>query len=122
MERGARNDPHPEFGQTALQAAVALGHANCVAVILETAAPSQSDVVIVNHEDFNKEAPIHVSSRCGNFPILEILVEHGANMYLEDKNGRTCLHCACMGGHKQCLSYLLDAGGDSMLEVRGEEA
>ncbi|GMI02336.1 hypothetical protein TrVE_jg14155 [Triparma verrucosa] len=118
LERGARNDPHPEFGQTALQSAVSAGHANCVKVILETAAPSQSDLVIVNHEDFNKEAPIHVASRCGNFPVLELLVEHGANMYLVDKNGRTCLHCACMGGHKQCLSYLLDAGGDAILEER----
>ncbi|GMI07927.1 hypothetical protein TrLO_g11614 [Triparma laevis f. longispina] len=118
LERGARNDPHPEFGQTALQSAVSAGHANCVKVILETAAPSHSDLVIVNHEDFNKEAPIHVASRCGNFPVLELLVEHGANMYLVDKNGRTCLHCACMGGHKQCLSYLLDAGGDAILEER----
>jgi ankyrin repeat protein len=30
LERGARNDPHPDFGQTALQAAVSSGHANCV--------------------------------------------------------------------------------------------
>ena len=87
-------------------------------IILETAAPSRSDEVIVNHEDANKEAPIHVSSRCGNLPVLELLIEHGANLHLVDSQGRTCLHCACLNGHRNCLGYILDAGGDLLLEER----
>jgi len=113
---GGKNDPHPDFGQTALQAAVSAGHANCVKLILDTAAPSESDAIIVNHEDANKEAPIHVASRCGNSAVLELLVIHGANLHLVDFQGRTAVHCAAMGGHKQCLVFLLDAGGDELIE------
>ena len=69
---GAKNDPHPHFGQTALQAAVSAGHASCVQCILEAAAPSGSDSVIANHEDPNGEAPIHVAARCGNEEILTV--------------------------------------------------
>ena len=43
LRAGARNDPHPAFGQTALQAAVAGGHAECVKRILDEAALSQAD-------------------------------------------------------------------------------
>jgi hypothetical protein len=75
-------------------------------------------VVIVNHEDSNREAPIHVASRTGNLNILRTLVSHGANMHLVDSAGRSCLHCAAMGGHTPCLAYLLDAGGDALIEER----
>ena len=54
LRLGARNDPHPSFGQTALQAAVAGGHGGA-RLILEEAAPSMADRVIVNHVDPNKQ-------------------------------------------------------------------
>ena len=76
LDKGAKNDPHPTYGQTALQVAVSAGNVDCVRLILETAAPSGSDSIIVNHEDSNKEAPLHVSSRCGSQDILQLLVKH----------------------------------------------
>ena len=39
MARNARNDPHPHFGQTALQAAVESRQSECAKCILEAAAP-----------------------------------------------------------------------------------
>ena len=114
----ARNDPHPQFGQTALQAAVSGGNINCVQLILEAAAPSGSDKIIVNHEDENKEAPIHVTARSGDFAILELIVFYGADIGLVDGQSRTCLHCAVLGGSKRCLAYLLDIGGDNLVEER----
>lgn len=62
LSLGAKNDPHPSFGQTALQAAVSGGHLKCVGLILKEAAPSMADKVIVNHVDPNKQAPLHVSA------------------------------------------------------------
>ena len=120
LKHGAKNDPHPDFGQTALQVAVLTGHADCTRLILETAAPSQSDIIISNHADGNGEAPIHVASRCGNLGILELLVLHGANIRLLDSAGRTSLHCAAQGTHPDCLRYLLDVGGDSLVEERDD--
>mmetsp|Transcript_53338 Transcript_53338/g.79704 ORF Transcript_53338/g.79704 Transcript_53338/m.79704 type:complete len:1448 (-) Transcript_53338:1919-6262(-) len=121
LARGAKNDPHPSFGQTALQTAVSAGHVNCVQMILETAAPSGSDAIIVNHEDPNGEAPIHVASRCGCLSVLELLVTHGANVSLVDHRGWTALHCAAGGGHDECLGYLLGAaGGDALVEQQDD--
>jgi len=114
----AKNDPHPNYGQTALQAAVSCGQTLCVRLLLQTAAPSKSDEIIVNHEDSNKEAPLHVACRCGNFDILELLLMHGAHLHSVDAEARTCLHCAAQGGHSLCLAYLLDVGGDALVEER----
>lgn len=121
LKFNAKNDPHPEFGQTALQVAVASGHASCVRLILETAAESGANLIIVNHEDYNKEAPIHVASRCGNVEILELLIDHGANMTLVDAKGRTCLHCTTQSGYHSCLDFLLSTGCNMMLEERDDQ-
>ncbi|MFN3504088.1 MAG: ankyrin repeat domain-containing protein, partial [Allorhizobium sp.] len=43
LSRGASCDPHPSFGQTALHAAVACGHAECAGLLLATAALSGAD-------------------------------------------------------------------------------
>ena len=120
LQFDAKNDPHPHFGQTALQVAVASGYTDCVRRILETAAISSADKVIVNHEDYGKEAPLHVASRCGSIDVLKILLYHGANTNSVDARGRTCLHCTAQYGHKNCLAFLLDTGCQSILEQRDD--
>jgi ankyrin repeat protein len=121
LQFDAKNDPHPQFGQTALQVAVASGHVDCARFILNTASQSGADRTIVNHEDFNKEAPIHVASRCGNIDVLELLIDHGANLTLVDAKGRSCLHCATQSGYHACLNFLLQIGCSSMLEQRDDQ-
>ena len=122
LKRGAHNDPHPSYGQTALQAAVSSGHASCVKLLLETAAVSGADSIIANHEVIGakdptrREAPIHTAARVGNLEIVELLVLHGANLGLVDSSGRTSLHCAAAAGHSAILKLLLDFGGDVFIE------
>ena len=87
-------------------------------MILEEASKSNADAIIVNHEDSNNEAPIHVASRCGNIEILHLLVNSGANLTLVDAKGQTCLHCASNYGHDVCLKYLLQEGGGIIVEER----
>lgn len=125
LRRGSRNDPHPDFGQTALQAAVASGQEACARLLLETAAPSRSDAVVSNHKDPNKETPLHVACRRGYCGIVEALLHHGADLRAVDRNGNTPLHGAGAGGHADALAALLDVGGDAVLEernARGERA
>ena len=117
----ARNDPHPTFGQTALQTAVSAGHVSIVRLILATAEPSGADEIIVNHEDEQGEAPIHVVARCGSIEIMELLLSHGANLGLIDGRGRTCLHCSAQAGHASCLSFALDSGADEYIEVTSND-
>ena len=117
----AKNDPHPTYGQTALQVAVSAGHVNICKLILETAAPSNANRIIVNHEDENGEAPLHVAARCGLNEIMKLLVEHGANLGLIDGHGRTCLHLAAQSGHKECLTFALDSDAQEYLEVLSDD-
>eukprot|EP00985_Skeletonema_marinoi_P010141 scaffold4781_cov141-Skeletonema_marinoi.AAC.6 len=117
----ARNDPHPDYGNTALQHAVSSGHGSIVELILDCAAPSGCSEVIVNHTDANGEAPIHVASRCGSVDILTLLMMHGANVGVVDARGRTCLHLAAQQGQVACLLCVLEVGGDEFMEVRDDE-
>lgn len=121
LQYAAKNDPHPNFGSTALQVAVSSGHLQCAQLILEAAAVSGADSTIANHEDSNKDAPIHVAARCGSHEIVALLVSHGANTNLINFHGRTCLHCSAMQGRDTCLQYLLDIGCDSLLEERDDQ-
>ena len=121
LQYAAKNDPHPNFGSTALQVAVSSGHLHCVQLILKAAAVSGADSIIVNHEDSNKDAPIHIAARCGSYEIAALLVSHGANTNLINFYGRTCLHCSAMQGSDVCLRYLLDIGCDSLLEERDDQ-
>lgn len=118
LAAGARNDPHPSFGQTALQAAVGGRHPGCVAAILQEAAHSGADAVIVNHMDASKRTPLHVAALTGQLPILDMLLVHGADVRLLDADGGTALHAAVAGGHGDCLAYLLDNGADVVLDVQ----
>ena len=88
---------------------------------METAAPSGADRVIVNHEDENGEAPIHVATRCGSTEILALLISHGVNLGLIDGHGRTCLHLAAQSGHGSSLALALDSGADEYLEVLSDD-
>ncbi|CAM9284462.1 unnamed protein product, partial [Choristocarpus tenellus] len=123
LDRGGHNDPHPKFGQTALQAAVAAGREDCAKKILDVAALSGANTIIVNHEDPNQETPLHVASSMGYRGIVEVLLHHGANLKLTGRRRTTSLHVAAARGHREVLACLLDAGGDVVIEEvdeRGE--
>jgi ankyrin repeat protein len=115
----AKNDPHPNIGQTALHCAVESRSLLCVQAILSAALPSQTDSIITNLKDSkNQQTPLHLTSSFGDVKIAKILIAHGADLSSRDKLSRTSLHICSYYGHKICLSYLLDSGGDSYLEVQ----
>lgn len=116
LDHGARNDPHPDFGQTALHAGVDAGHYDAVLVLMLAAAESQADSIISNLADPSGQTPLHLSSLRGNARILELLLTHGADISRVDDKGQTSLHLTCAAGHKSCLAVLLDHGGDILLE------
>lgn len=113
----AKNDPHPTFGETALQAAIISQHFECAQKILETAAVSNMDGEIVNHADTRHDAPHHIAAKNGDIKCLELLVHHGADPSLVDAEGRTPLHCAAWHNEYECAAFLIDIGGDDLLDA-----
>lgn len=113
----AKNDPHPEFGETAVQIAVKERQVECLSLLLNTAAKSDMDSEIVNHIDPQNDAPLHVAARHGDLSCLQRLLHHGADICVVEEFGRTPLHCAVANGSLDCVAYLLDVGGDSVLNA-----
>ncbi len=63
--------------------------------------------------------PLHVATQYGHLPIVQLLVEHGANvdtftlpLYIKDKNLYTPICDAIQYGHFQVFKYLLDKGAN----------
>jgi ankyrin repeat protein len=138
LEYGAKNDPHPEYGDTALHISVKSSQYEASRVILSAAQASQADRMIVNLSNFDGMTPLHLACIIGNVDIAELLLHHGADLAGVNNRGKTSLSLACLHGHQTLiamllgkfdilrsltyfdvnyLAYCLDHGADELLEV-----
>ena len=113
---GAKNDPHPDFGHTALHTAVSESQYDAAVVLLQAAAASQADAVICNLTDPKGQTPLHIAATKGHIALFDLLLEHGADIFRVDDLNQTVLHLCASGGSTDCLSLVLDLEGDSLLE------
>ena len=58
------------------------------------------------------ETPLFAASLHGHFPIVQLLIEQGADMEKTDSEGRSPLYIACRDGHLDIARYLLEQGAD----------
>lgn len=122
LEYGAKNDPHPDFGQTALHACVASIQHACASVLLKVAAESEADDLICNLTDQNGQTPLHTAAVVGSSILAELLLRHGASLGALDAFGQTPIHLAAGSAVAcaiDCLALLLSEGGDdpSLLDL-----
>ena len=135
LDHGSRNDPHPSWGCTALQIAVAGGHAAVVRALLEAAAASGADAAIANHvvlatDDVSPtckgDSPLHVAAKRLDAPTVQLLLEHHADVLARDSEGRTPAHVAvmlCQDRGYEVLGCVLENGGekdDEVLDARDD--
>ena len=130
LAHGARNDPHPTWGGTALQLAVAGGHVDAAAALLGAAAASGADRSIANHVILESDdagalrqgdAPLHVAARLLAPRLVQLLLEHHADPVARDGYGRTPAHVAIASSHDRALdvlALLLDGGGEAAIDAR----
>lgn len=118
LEYGARNDPHPEFGHTALHAAIISQSYDCARTILETAAPSDADHMISNLADPTGQTPLHIAAYLGSPLLVELLLSHGGRIASIDMEGQTPLHLCASSGDRGCLAMMLDHGGDDIIDMQ----
>lgn len=73
----------------------------------------EEDPEIVHITNSAGEGPLYMASHFGHLPIIEYLVEHGANIdQKENRNDWTALNLAVHGAHTNVVEYLLNAGAD----------
>jgi hypothetical protein len=56
------------------------------------------------------KTPLHIASQMGNIPIVNFLLEHGADVDIRDQQGNSSLHYASAYGHVEIVKLLLEAG------------
>lgn len=55
--------------------------------------------------------PLMLACTKRNLQVIRHLIENGANLRLENKDGWTSFHLACREGDKEIVNYLLDVDG-----------
>ena len=131
LAAGARNDPHPTWGGTALQLAVAHGQTDAARALLAAAAASGADRAVANHVVVSEDrggadlrrgdAPLHTAARACDAATAQLLLEHHADPLARDAGGRTAAHVAVAAGRDRgldVLALLLDAGFAGAVDAR----
>lgn len=67
---------------------------------------------IANYGSTEGVTPLHIASAQGNVPLIELLLEYGAIINVQDFDGDTPLHEAALAGQHEALITLLYAGAD----------
>ncbi|HTL52231.1 MAG TPA: ankyrin repeat domain-containing protein [Planctomycetota bacterium] len=96
---------HPESGENFLQAIGAFHSAIAKGLIEQD--PTQVNAVNEKHQ-----TGLHLAGLLCNAPIIQVLLEHGADPTLRDDDGETTLHAAVRGNGTEAVKLLLLAGVD----------
>lgn len=115
LHYGAKNDPHPDFGHTALHVAVMSSQLDAATILLEAAASSNADSIIANLADPSGQTPLHVACEKGLMSMIEVLLCHGVELNRRDGQGRLATHICAALGHKRSLALILDQSADLII-------
>ena len=73
----------------------------------------EKDVAVINlKEEEHGNVPIHVASSKGNLALVQLLINHGAQLDVQDIFGNAAIHYACDKGQKDCVALLIKSGAD----------
>jgi ankyrin repeat protein len=107
---GADLDVRGYGGKNPLHGAAYSGNLEVVRILIEY------DPAYINARDDGQETPLHWASRGHNFKdgsVLRLLLEHGADINVQDRDGWTPLHTALeFGALLEVMGLLLGHGAD----------
>jgi ankyrin repeat protein len=88
-------------GSNVLHFAAESGPTEFVAYLLDM---GQIDIECRNKYE---QTPLWLAARSGRLEVTQLLLEHRANLYVQDMKGCTPLHVAAAGGHLHIVQVLL---------------
>ena len=106
LDHGAKINQTGYLGETALSAACNMGHKDIVELLLKT-----PGVEVDTAPNPSQRTPLIQACQKGYVDIARLLLNHGANPDLPDKQGKTALDYAFEMGHENVIELLLNIPG-----------
>jgi ABC-type nitrate/sulfonate/bicarbonate transport system substrate-binding protein len=85
---------------------------------LDGAPDEDIEAIDINEPGAAERRALHRSAGAGHFDVCQLLLERGAIIDLQDKNGRTALHWAAISGHTEVVKLLLEKNNLKVQEFR----
>jgi len=98
---------------TLLHVAARSGHLSTLQKVLS------DERVNVDARNEHTHSALHVAAMHGSADACELLIKHGAHIFLTTGDGLTALHLATASNHLQCVSVLLKYGSNPYYTVPG---
>lgn len=95
-----------------LRLAVEKGDLATLKKILKKTNSLKYPCINVNSQNPDQWTLLHIATNEGNYSIVKLLLENGADPNPQSVNQRTALHLACMRGHPSIVKILLDYKAD----------
>ena len=74
----------------------------------------------VNSRGFTDNAtPLHLASKCGKMEVARMLLNHGADVTAQNKDGETPLHLASQEGQEEVARMLIEHGANVAAQDKG---
>jgi hypothetical protein len=111
----AGNDPNGKKGRTRLHIACLYGDVAVAALLLDSGADANmaTSLVAKSLRRWDSDTPLlHTAAERDNPDIIDLLIESGATVNLEDDNGNTPLHIAAGYSNKVVVWALLNGGAN----------
>ncbi|ETI21141.1 hypothetical protein G647_07485 [Cladophialophora carrionii CBS 160.54] len=97
INAGVNINHQDEQGDTALHVAARFGHVECAKLLLEGTDNQKADVEVAEHT--YGWTPLFIACVDGQAPIVELLIEHGADLERLDSSGWNAKEHAALRGH-----------------------
>lgn len=118
LEAGSNLAVQSASGHSVLCFAASAGHADCVSLLLDAAAPGSTGS--------SGHSPMHLAASSGHAHVIRVLTRHPrypARLDQQSNRGQTALMLAAAGGHRGAVRELLLAGSSTHLtDVNGYNA
>ncbi|KAI0025720.1 Glycerophosphoryl diester phosphodiesterase family-domain-containing protein [Xylariomycetidae sp. FL0641] len=104
VEAGVDINWHDAVGETALHLAARFGRVECARILLEGSDEQKADIDATDNAF--AWTPLHVASVDGHLPVVQLLVEAGADVSKPDSFGWTAKEHAALRGHLDIAELL----------------